>query len=107
MVLSLQVPQDTIIETSSRQSFKFFFPSLQTFARTEADAEVLAYSEGAVVPCSVTADMSLAEVTSELVKVRGRAAKSKKRSQNRSLLSGFSLLSQLCVISLAKLDPDS
>lgn len=67
---------------------------------------MLAYSEGAVVPCSLTADMSLAEVTSELVKVCGRAAESKKRSQNCSLLSGFILMSQLCVISLAKLDPD-
>ncbi|XP_069020667.1 RNA-binding protein RO60 [Embiotoca jacksoni] len=39
------------------------------FARTEADTQVLAYSEGAVVPCSVTADMTLAEATVELVKI--------------------------------------
>uniref|UniRef100_A0A3P8RXG3 Ro60, Y RNA binding protein n=1 Tax=Amphiprion percula TaxID=161767 RepID=A0A3P8RXG3_AMPPE len=39
------------------------------FARTEADTHVLAYSEGAVVPCSVSADMTLAEATVELVKI--------------------------------------
>ncbi|XP_043989127.1 60 kDa SS-A/Ro ribonucleoprotein isoform X2 [Gambusia affinis] len=38
------------------------------FARTEANTDVLAFSEGAVVPCSLSADMSLAEVTAELVK---------------------------------------
>ncbi|XP_068557609.1 RNA-binding protein RO60 [Cebidichthys violaceus] len=41
------------------------------FARTEADCHVLAYSEGALVPCSVTADMTLAQVTFELVKIPG------------------------------------
>ncbi|CAJ1071783.1 kDa SS-A/Ro ribonucleoprotein [Xyrichtys novacula] len=39
------------------------------FARTEADTDVLAYSEGAVVPCSITADMTLSEATVELVKI--------------------------------------
>ncbi|XP_014844314.1 PREDICTED: 60 kDa SS-A/Ro ribonucleoprotein [Poecilia mexicana] len=38
------------------------------FARTESNTQVLAFSEGAVVPCSLSADMSLAEVTAELVK---------------------------------------
>lgn len=42
----------------------------QIFARTEADTHVLAYSEGALVPCSVSADMTLAQATVELVKVR-------------------------------------
>lgn len=48
--------------------------------RTEADTEVLAYSEGAVLPCSVTADMTLAEVTSELVRVRRCAAEWRKKT---------------------------
>lgn len=39
------------------------------FARTEADTQVLAYSEGAVVPCVITPDMTLAETTVELVKI--------------------------------------
>lgn len=39
------------------------------FARTESDTHVLAYSEGAVVPCSISADMTLAETTIELVKI--------------------------------------
>lgn len=42
-----------------------------TFARTEADTQVLAYSEGALVPCSVSADMTLAQATAELVKIPG------------------------------------
>lgn len=42
---------------------------LQIIARTEADTQVLAYSEGAVVPCTISADMSLAQATAELVKV--------------------------------------
>ncbi|KAA8587363.1 hypothetical protein FQN60_016225 [Etheostoma spectabile] len=41
------------------------------FARTEADTHVLAYSEGALVPCSVCADMTLAQATFELVKIPG------------------------------------
>ncbi|XP_075954046.1 RNA-binding protein RO60 [Anarhichas minor] len=41
------------------------------FARTEADYHVLAYSEGALVPCSVSADMTLAQVAFELVKIPG------------------------------------
>nr|XP_020507882.1 60 kDa SS-A/Ro ribonucleoprotein [Labrus bergylta]XP_020507890.1 60 kDa SS-A/Ro ribonucleoprotein [Labrus bergylta] len=39
------------------------------FARTEADTDVLAYSEGAVVPCSFSADMTLSQATVELVKI--------------------------------------
>ncbi|XP_055359856.1 60 kDa SS-A/Ro ribonucleoprotein isoform X2 [Betta splendens] len=41
------------------------------FARTEADTRVLAYSEGALIPCSVSADMTLAQTTIELVKIPG------------------------------------
>ncbi|KAM4551856.1 RNA-binding protein RO60 [Odontesthes bonariensis] len=39
------------------------------FARTEADVHVLAFSEGTVVPCSLSAHMTLAETTAELVKI--------------------------------------
>lgn len=39
------------------------------FARTEVDTEVLVYTEGALVPCSISADMTLSQVTAELVKV--------------------------------------
>ncbi|XP_029970734.1 RNA-binding protein RO60 [Salarias fasciatus] len=39
------------------------------FVRTEADTHVLTYSEGAVVPCTVSPDMTLAETTIELVKI--------------------------------------
>ncbi|KAM9719538.1 RNA-binding protein RO60 [Menidia menidia] len=39
------------------------------FARTEAEVDVLAFSEGAVVPCSLSAHMTLAEATAELVKI--------------------------------------
>ncbi|XP_062285160.1 60 kDa SS-A/Ro ribonucleoprotein [Scomber scombrus] len=39
------------------------------FARTEADTHVLAYSEGFAVPCSISADMTLAQATVELVKI--------------------------------------
>uniref|UniRef100_A0A3Q2UJ66 Ro60, Y RNA binding protein n=1 Tax=Fundulus heteroclitus TaxID=8078 RepID=A0A3Q2UJ66_FUNHE len=38
------------------------------FAQTEPNTHVLAFSEGTVVPCSLSADMTLAEVTAELVK---------------------------------------
>uniref|UniRef100_A0A8C9WLE1 RNA-binding protein RO60 n=1 Tax=Scleropages formosus TaxID=113540 RepID=A0A8C9WLE1_SCLFO len=40
-------------------------------ARTEMDFQILAFSEGAVVPCAITADMSLAQVTAELIKTPG------------------------------------
>ncbi|KAM9323580.1 RNA-binding protein RO60 [Pholidichthys leucotaenia] len=39
-----------------------------TFARTESNTHVLVYSEGAVVPCLLSADMTLQEATAELVK---------------------------------------
>ncbi len=52
----------------------------QTFARTEADTHVLAYSEGAVIPCTVTADMTLAQATAELVKVRHVTASENNKS---------------------------
>ncbi|KAG9338392.1 hypothetical protein JZ751_025796 [Albula glossodonta] len=39
------------------------------FVRTEADSQVLVFSEGAVSPCSITAGMTLAQVTEELVKI--------------------------------------
>lgn len=42
----------------------------QIFARTEADTHVLVYSEEAMVPFSISADMTLKEATDELVKVR-------------------------------------
>ncbi|KAM4604896.1 RNA-binding protein RO60 [Polymixia lowei] len=38
-------------------------------ARTEADTQVLAYSEGVVVPCTISPEMSLAQTTAELVKI--------------------------------------
>ncbi|XP_015226890.1 PREDICTED: 60 kDa SS-A/Ro ribonucleoprotein [Cyprinodon variegatus] len=38
------------------------------FSQTEENTDVLAFSEGAVVPCSLSADMTLADVTAELVK---------------------------------------
>ncbi|KAM9790441.1 RNA-binding protein RO60 isoform 2-T2 [Syngnathus typhle] len=41
------------------------------FARTEPDTHVLAYSEGALVPCSISADMTLAQTTNELAKIPG------------------------------------
>ena len=41
----------------------------QLIARTEVDTQVLAYSEGAIVPCTIAADMTLAQATIELVKV--------------------------------------
>lgn len=37
--------------------------------RTEVDSQILVFSEGAVSPCPVTADMSLVEVTEKLVKI--------------------------------------
>ncbi|XP_061588888.1 60 kDa SS-A/Ro ribonucleoprotein [Cololabis saira] len=39
------------------------------FARTEVDTHVLAFSEGTVAPCSLSAQMTLAETTAELVKL--------------------------------------
>ncbi|KAF3858711.1 hypothetical protein F7725_011912 [Dissostichus mawsoni] len=39
--------------------------------KTEADTHVLAYSEGVLVPCSISADMTLAQATFELVKIPG------------------------------------
>ncbi|XP_061696258.1 60 kDa SS-A/Ro ribonucleoprotein isoform X2 [Syngnathoides biaculeatus] len=41
------------------------------FARTERDTHVLAYSEGALEVCSVSADMNLLQTTDELVKIPG------------------------------------
>ncbi|KAJ8357235.1 hypothetical protein SKAU_G00200290 [Synaphobranchus kaupii] len=38
-------------------------------ARTEVDSQILVFSEGAVSPCPVTADMSLADVAEKLVKI--------------------------------------
>ncbi|KAL0966790.1 hypothetical protein UPYG_G00300180 [Umbra pygmaea] len=38
-------------------------------ARTEAETHVVAYSEGSVVPCTISADMSLCDVVAELVKI--------------------------------------
>lgn len=43
---------------------------LQIFAQTEGNTDVLAFSDGRVVPCSLSANMTLAEVTAEVVKVR-------------------------------------
>lgn len=39
------------------------------FSRTEADVDVLAYSEGALVQCSISAETTLSEATVELVKI--------------------------------------
>lgn len=39
------------------------------FATTEANTQVLAYSDGSLIPCSVAAGMTLEQVTAELVKV--------------------------------------
>ncbi|XP_036822271.1 60 kDa SS-A/Ro ribonucleoprotein isoform X1 [Oncorhynchus mykiss] len=39
------------------------------FARTEAETQVMAYSEGAIVPCTITEGMSLRQVATELVKI--------------------------------------
>ncbi|XP_029380416.1 RNA-binding protein RO60 [Echeneis naucrates] len=41
------------------------------FANTEIDTQVLAYSEGALVPCRISTDMTLAQATVELVKIPG------------------------------------
>lgn len=41
-------------------------------ARTEANTHVLVYSEGTVVPFSVSADMTLEEATDELVKLQSK-----------------------------------
>nr|XP_015830054.2 60 kDa SS-A/Ro ribonucleoprotein [Nothobranchius furzeri]XP_015830055.2 60 kDa SS-A/Ro ribonucleoprotein [Nothobranchius furzeri]XP_015830056.2 60 kDa SS-A/Ro ribonucleoprotein [Nothobranchius furzeri]XP_054592823.1 60 kDa SS-A/Ro ribonucleoprotein [Nothobranchius furzeri] len=38
------------------------------FAQTEADTDVLSFSDGRVVPCSLRPNMTLADVTAELVK---------------------------------------
>ncbi|KAJ8390448.1 hypothetical protein AAFF_G00103830 [Aldrovandia affinis] len=38
-------------------------------ARTEVDSQVLVFSGGAVSPCPITTDMSLTQVTEELVKI--------------------------------------
>ncbi|KAM6949007.1 RNA-binding protein RO60 [Aplochiton taeniatus] len=38
-------------------------------ARTEADTQVLAFSEGVVVPCNISCTMSLIQTTAELVKI--------------------------------------
>ncbi|XP_062337716.1 RNA-binding protein RO60-like [Osmerus eperlanus] len=37
--------------------------------RTEAEMQVVTYSEGVVGPCTITADMPLAQVTAELIKI--------------------------------------
>ncbi|XP_071233679.1 RNA-binding protein RO60 isoform X2 [Salvelinus alpinus] len=39
------------------------------FAQTEAETQVMAYSEGAIVPCTITEGMSLRQVATELVKI--------------------------------------
>lgn len=43
------------------------------FARTEADTHVLVYSEEAMVPFSISADMTLKEATDELVKFQSES----------------------------------
>lgn len=52
---------------------------VQIFAKTEADTQVLAYSEGAVVPCTVSADMNLSQTTGELVKVSHTVTSDRKK----------------------------
>lgn len=51
-------------------SIVMFFFFFQIFARTDVDTQVLVFSKEGLVPCSVSADMTLAQVTTELVKVR-------------------------------------
>lgn len=41
---------------------------LQVLVQTEAEPQVLVYSEGTIVPCTISADMPLCEVTAKLVK---------------------------------------
>ena len=48
---------------------------------------MLAYSEGALVPCSVTADMTLAQATVELVKVTHVTA-SKNKAKDCRFMTG-------------------
>ncbi|XP_034038859.1 60 kDa SS-A/Ro ribonucleoprotein [Thalassophryne amazonica] len=43
--------------------------TVMLFARTEADTQVLAYSEGTLVPCAVSSNMTLGQATFELVKI--------------------------------------
>lgn len=42
----------------------------KVITRTEKDAQVLVFSEGSVTPVALTAEMSLMQVTAELVKVK-------------------------------------
>ncbi|XP_029582201.1 RNA-binding protein RO60 isoform X3 [Salmo trutta] len=46
-----------------------FYKCFTIFARTEAETQVMAYSEGAIVPCTITEGMSLRQVATELVKI--------------------------------------
>lgn len=43
------------------------------FATTEANTQVLAYSDGSLIPCSVAAGMTLEQVTAELVKTPSKS----------------------------------
>lgn len=71
LVAFVHILYETFCLMRHHQHFIFSLLYLsQFFARSETDTRILAYSEGALIPCSVSADMTLAQTTVELVKVR-------------------------------------
>ena len=70
----MQRSLDPCFLKKSSHDFPVAFVSLQIFTKTEVDTQVLVYSGGAVLPFPVSADMSMVDVTAELVKVRHHTA---------------------------------
>ncbi|XP_041697281.1 60 kDa SS-A/Ro ribonucleoprotein-like [Coregonus clupeaformis] len=70
VVVDISTSLSSIVQGTSVSTAVTAAAMAMVIARTEAETQVLAYSEGAIVPCTISADMSLREVTAELVKNR-------------------------------------
>lgn len=68
VAVDMSGPPSSIVPGTSISTAAAAAAIAMIFARTEADTHVLVYSEEAMVPFSISADMTLKEATDELVK---------------------------------------
>lgn len=63
---------DEIKKSEASHSFSVWFCSFewQVIAQTEPDAQIVVYSEGSILPCAVSSDMTFMQVAAQLIKVR-------------------------------------
>ncbi|CAB1325837.1 unnamed protein product [Coregonus sp. 'balchen'] len=69
VVVDISTSLSSIVQGTSVSTAVTAAALAMVIVRTEAETQVLAYSEGAIVPCTISGDMSLREVTAELVKL--------------------------------------